>query len=59
VKSSAGYAGARTSAKPLPRLIRNTQALKVNHNNLADVEAYYEYLAEHETIMEKLDALKE
>ena len=34
------------------------EALQVNNDNLADVEAYYEYLAEHETIMEKLDALK-
>jgi hypothetical protein len=34
------------------------EALQVNNDNLADVEAYYEYLAEHKTIMEKLDALK-
>lgn len=30
------------------------EALRVDNDNLADVEAYYEYLAEHETIMEKL-----
>jgi hypothetical protein len=30
------------------------EALQVNNDNLPDVEAYYEYLAEHETIMEKL-----
>jgi hypothetical protein len=34
------------------------EALQVNDDNLADVEAHYEYLAEHEVIMEKLDALK-
>ena len=28
------------------------EALQVNNDNLAEVEAYYEYLAEHETIME-------
>jgi len=34
------------------------EALQVNNDNLADVQAHYEYLAEHEAIMEKLDALK-
>jgi hypothetical protein len=34
------------------------EALKVDNDNLADVQAHYEYLAEHEAIMEKLDALK-
>jgi len=34
------------------------EALQVNDDNLADVEAHYEYVAEHEAIMEKLDALK-
>lgn len=34
------------------------EALQVNDDNLADVGAHYEYLAEHEAIMEKLDALK-
>jgi hypothetical protein len=34
------------------------KALQVNDDNLADVEAHYEYLADHEAIMEKLDALK-
>ena len=34
------------------------EALQVNDDNLADVEAHYEYLAEHQGIMEKLDALK-
>jgi putative NADH-flavin reductase len=34
------------------------EALKVNNDNLADVEAHYEYLAEHEAIIEKLDTLK-
>ena len=35
-----------------------TEALQVDKDNLADVAAHYEYLAEHEAIMEKLDALK-
>jgi hypothetical protein len=35
-----------------------TEALQVNNDNLADVQAHYEYLAEHEAIMEKLDVLK-
>jgi DNA-binding protein H-NS len=35
-----------------------TEALQVENDNLADVQAHYEYLAEHEAIMEKLDALK-
>jgi hypothetical protein len=34
-----------------------TEALQVNNDNLADVQAHYEYLAEHEAIMEKLDVL--
>ena len=34
------------------------EAFKVNDDNLADLEAHYEYLAEHEAIMEKLDAHK-
>ena len=35
-----------------------TEALQVNNDNLADVQAHYEYLAEHEPIMEKLDILR-
>jgi putative NADH-flavin reductase len=35
------------------------EALQVNDDNLADVQAHYEYLAEHEAIMEKLHFLKE
>ncbi len=34
------------------------EALQVDNDNLADVQAHYDYLAEHEAIMEKLDALK-
>ena len=34
------------------------EALQVNNDNLADVAAHYDYLAEHEAILEKLDALK-
>lgn len=34
------------------------EALQVNNDNLADVQSHYEYLAEHEAIMEKLDALQ-
>ena len=36
-----------------------TEALQVNNDNLADVQAHYEYLAEHAAIMEKLDVLQE
>ena len=36
-----------------------TEALQVNNDNLADVHAHYEYLAEHAAIMEKLDVLQE
>jgi len=35
-----------------------TEALQVDNDNLADVQAHYEYLADHDAIMEKLDALK-
>ena len=35
------------------------EALQVNNDNLADVQAHYEYLADHEAINEKLDALKQ
>jgi hypothetical protein len=34
-----------------------TEALQVGDDTLAEVRAHYEYLAEHEAIMEKLDAL--
>ncbi|CAN5747813.1 hypothetical protein BH20ACI3_BH20ACI3_17620 [soil metagenome] len=35
-----------------------TETLQIDNDNLADVQAHYEYLAEHNPIMEKLDALK-
>jgi hypothetical protein len=35
-----------------------TEALQVDNDNLTDVQAHYEYLAEHDAISEKLDALK-
>jgi hypothetical protein len=35
-----------------------SEALQVDDDTLADVQAHYEYLAEHEAIMEKLNALK-
>jgi len=35
-----------------------TEALQVDNDNVADVQAHYEYLADHEAITEKLDALK-
>jgi len=35
-----------------------TEALQIDSDNLADVQAHYEYLADHEAINEKLDALK-
>lgn len=34
------------------------EALQVNNDNLPDVQAHYEYLAEHEATIEKLDLLK-
>lgn len=34
------------------------KGLQVDNDNLADVQAHYEYLADHEAITEKLDALK-
>ena len=34
------------------------EALQVGNDNLADVQAHYEYLADHEAITQKLDALK-
>jgi putative NADH-flavin reductase len=35
-----------------------TEALQIDNDNLADLQAHYEYLADHEAIMEKLDALR-
>lgn len=35
-----------------------TEALQIDNDNLADVQAHYEYLADHEAINEKLEALK-
>lgn len=35
-----------------------TEGLQVDQDNLADVQAHYEYLADHDAITEKLDALK-
>ena len=34
-----------------------TEALQIDNDNLADVQAHYEYLTEHEAIIKKLDAL--
>jgi hypothetical protein len=34
-----------------------TEALQLDDNNLADVQSHYEYRAEHEAIVEKLNAL--
>ena len=34
------------------------EALTLNHDNVADVQSHYEYLAEHQLIMEKLKRLK-
>ena len=34
------------------------EALEVNNDTLADVQAHYEYLADHDAINGKLDALK-
>jgi hypothetical protein len=35
-----------------------TEALQVDNDNFADVQAHYEYLSDHDAITEKLDALK-
>ena len=35
-----------------------TESLQINNDNFSDVQAHYEYLAEHDAIMEKLGALK-
>ena len=35
-----------------------SEALQVSSDTLADVQAHYEYLAEHDAIIEKLDAFK-
>ena len=35
-----------------------SEALQVDSDSLADVQAHYEYLAEHEQIMQKLNRLK-
>ena len=34
------------------------EALQVNDDTVADVQAHYEYLADHEALSEKLGALK-
>jgi hypothetical protein len=60
VKSYAGFVGGRASAKLLRKASEKypTEALQIDNDNLADVQAHYEYLAEHDAIMEKLDGLK-
>lgn len=35
------------------------EALQLNNNNLADVQAHYEYLANHEAIVEKLRRIEQ
>jgi hypothetical protein len=35
------------------------EALKLDDDNLADVRSHYEYLAEHDSIMKKLNMLKQ
>jgi hypothetical protein len=35
-----------------------TEALQVGNDTLADVQAHYKYLAQHESTVEKLSALK-
>lgn len=36
-----------------------SEALKVDDDALEDVRSHYEYLADHESIMQKLKALKD
>ena len=59
VKSYAGCAG-KSITKAIAKANEKypTEALQVNNDNLADVQAHYEYLADHEAIYEKLNALK-
>lgn len=59
-KSYAGCAGGKSISKAISKANQKypTKALQINNDNLADVQAHYEYLAEHEAIMEKLDVLK-
>ena len=59
MKSYAGCAGAR-ACKAIAKANEKypAEALQVDNDNLADVQSHYEYLAEHEAIMAKLDALK-
>lgn len=35
------------------------EALQLNDDNLADVQAHYEYLADHEAIVEKLGRIEQ
>jgi hypothetical protein len=35
-----------------------TEALQIDNDTLPDLQAHYEYLADHDAIMEKLNALK-
>jgi len=35
-----------------------TEALQVDDDNLADVQAHYEYIADHEAIKAKIDFLR-
>ena len=39
-------------------LVVPDRGVKVDNDNFADVQAHYEYLANHDAINEKLDALK-
>ena len=34
-----------------------TEALQIDKDNVADIQAHYEYLADHDAITRKLDAL--
>ena len=60
VKLYVGFAGGKTISKAVAKANEKypAEALQVDSDNLTDVQAHYDYLAEHEAITEKLDAFK-
>jgi len=60
MKSYAGCAGGKSINKAIAKANEKypTEALQVDDDTWAEVRTHYEYLAEHDAIMEKLNALK-
>jgi len=60
VKSSAWLLRGKSITKAIEKANGKypTEALHVNNDNLANVQAHHEDLADHEAINEKLNALK-